>query len=55
MHAAISPKIEGKGGSYMSNCRLAKMHSKAKDAAYCERFFKFTCDLLKLKEFGKTA
>ncbi|XP_018791874.1 PREDICTED: dehydrogenase/reductase SDR family member on chromosome X [Bactrocera latifrons] len=50
--AAIDPKLEGKGGTYLSNGGLGQMHSDAKDPAKCEKLFKFSCELLKIEDFG---
>lgn len=52
VYAAISPRIEGQGGLYLSNCRKGALHPHAVKADKCERFFKFSCDLLKIEEFG---
>lgn len=54
MYAAISPKLECKGGSYVSNCRMIRTNAMTKDIALCEKLFKFTCDMLKIKEFGQS-
>lgn len=51
-YAAISPRIENKGGSYLSNCRFIRSHAMAKDKALCKKLFEYTCDILKVKEFG---
>lgn len=53
-YAAISPGIENKGGSYLSNCRFVRSHKMAKDQPLCKKLFEYTCDILKIKEFGKT-
>lgn len=53
VYAAISPRIENKGGSYLSNCRFVRTHKMAKDRALCKKLFEYTCDLLQIKEFGK--
>lgn len=53
VYAAISPKIEGKGGSYLSNCVRVPVNSLAKNKKLREEFFSFTCNLLDIKEFGK--
>lgn len=53
IHAAISPKLEGKGGSYISNCTLARSQPATKNVSLCEKLFVFTCDMLNIKEFGK--
>lgn len=52
-YAAISPRIENKGGAYLSNCRFVKSHPMAKDSPLCKKLFEYTCDILKIKEFGK--
>ncbi|XP_061401753.1 dehydrogenase/reductase SDR family member on chromosome X [Musca vetustissima] len=52
VYAAISPRIEGQGGLYLSNCRKGSVHPHVLKADKCERFFKFTCDLLKIEQFG---
>lgn len=51
--AAISPKIENKGGSYLSNCRFVRSHPMAKDQEMCKKLFEYTCELLKIKAFGE--
>lgn len=53
VHAAISPKLIGKGGSYISNCSLARSNPATKNVALCEKLFKFTCEMLDIKEFGQ--
>jgi hypothetical protein len=52
VYAAISPYLEGKGGNYLSNCYYDKSHKKAKFPEVNEKLFNFTCDLLKIKNFG---
>ncbi|XP_055919607.1 retinol dehydrogenase 12 [Eupeodes corollae] len=52
VYAAIDPSLEGKGGSYLSNGGKSPFHPDAKNPEKCEKLFKFTCDLLKIKEFG---
>ncbi|XP_059622317.1 dehydrogenase/reductase SDR family member on chromosome X homolog [Phlebotomus argentipes] len=51
--AAISPKLEGKGGSYLSNCRLHRTHAMAKDKAACQKLFDYTREMLKIEDFGR--
>lgn len=51
VHAAIAKKLEGKGGNYISNCRIGKTHKLANDLIECEKFFRYTCDMLNIKEF----
>ncbi|XP_053962188.1 dehydrogenase/reductase SDR family member on chromosome X [Anastrepha ludens] len=50
--AAIDPRVEGKGGTYLSNGGLGQMHPDAKNPAKCEKLFKYTCELLKIEDFG---
>lgn len=50
--AAIDPQVEGQGGLYYSNCVKGPLHSAAKSAEKCEKFFDYTCELLKINEFG---
>uniref|UniRef100_A0A7G3AIF8 Putative dehydrogenase with different specificities related to short-chain alcohol dehydrogenase n=1 Tax=Lutzomyia longipalpis TaxID=7200 RepID=A0A7G3AIF8_LUTLO len=52
VYAAISPKLEGKGGSYLSNCRLHRTHPMAKDPAACEKLFDYTKELLKIAQLA---
>lgn len=52
-YAAISPKIENKGGAYLSNCRFVRSHPMAKDKEMCKKLFEHTCNLLKIKAFGE--
>ncbi|XP_055382289.1 dehydrogenase/reductase SDR family member on chromosome X [Condylostylus longicornis] len=52
VYAAIGRKLEGKGGTYLTNCVHARCHPDAKKPEKCEKFFKFSCDLLGIKEFG---
>lgn len=53
VYAAIAPRLEGKGGSYISNCIRGYIAAQAKSKTKCERLFKYTCDLLKIEQFGK--
>lgn len=53
IYAAISPDLEGKGGTYLSNCRVSRTSKIANNGDECEKFFNFTCGLLKIEEFGK--
>ncbi|KAH8403999.1 hypothetical protein KR215_007784 [Drosophila sulfurigaster] len=52
VYAAIEPSIEGQGGIYLSNCGRGPFHASAKSPVKCERLFDFSCDLLKIKEYG---
>jgi len=51
IYAAIAPKLEGRGGSYLSNCTLVKISSFAKDLSLGEKFFKYTCNMLDVEDF----
>ncbi|XP_037888082.1 dehydrogenase/reductase SDR family member on chromosome X [Glossina fuscipes] len=52
IYAAISPKLEdGEGGLYLSNCRKATINPIVLNPEKCEKFFKFSCDLLGIEEF----
>lgn len=53
VYAAISPRIEGKGGSYLSNCVRVSVNSLAKNKELRQKLFLFTCELLKIPQFGK--
>lgn len=53
VYAAIAPRVEGKGGSYLSNCVRVPVNSLAKDRNFLEKFFSFTCNLLDIKTFGE--
>ncbi|XP_030375253.1 dehydrogenase/reductase SDR family member on chromosome X [Scaptodrosophila lebanonensis] len=52
VYAAIDPAIEGQGGTYLSNCGKGPMHGDAKKPEKCEKFFKYSCDLLNIKQYG---
>lgn len=51
VHAAISPKLEHCGGSYLSNCRITKMGAVACNEVESEKLFQYTCELLKISNF----
>lgn len=51
--AAIDPRLEGEGGSYLSNGGKSQIHPDAKDPQKCEKLFRFSLDLLKIKKFGQ--
>lgn len=53
VYAAISPRVEGKGGSYLSNCVRVPVNGAAKNKDLRQKFFDFTCKLLDIKEFGR--
>jgi hypothetical protein len=50
-HAATSPKLEGKGGTYLSNCFERQIRKSSEEYA---KLFEFTCALLKIKTFGNS-
>ncbi|XP_022912834.1 polyprenol dehydrogenase-like isoform X2 [Onthophagus taurus] len=51
--AAVSPKAEGLGGSYISNCEPKSPSKTARDVELQEKLFNFTLKMLNIKEFGK--
>lgn len=51
VYAAISPYLEGKGGTYLSNCYYDRSHKKTKDERETKKLFDLTCDLLKIQKF----
>lgn len=53
--AAISPKLEGKGGSYLTNCTVWSTFNSPKDRTECEKLLNFTCKLLKIENFGMSS
>lgn len=53
VYAAISPYLEGKGGTYLSNCYYDKAHKKAEKPSETKKLFDFTCELLKIQKFGE--
>ncbi|KAI8038851.1 hypothetical protein M5D96_008763 [Drosophila gunungcola] len=50
--AAIDPSVEGQGGTYLSNGGKGPFHPDAKKPAKCEQLFQFSCDLLKIQQYG---
>ncbi|XP_067633477.1 retinol dehydrogenase 12 [Eurosta solidaginis] len=52
VYAAIDPKVEGQGGAYFSNCGRGQMHPDAKNPEKCEKLFNYSCELLKIENFG---
>lgn len=53
VYAAISPYLEGKGGTYLSNCYFDRAHKKTKDEKEMQKLFELTCDMLKIQKFGE--
>uniref|UniRef100_A0A182JCK3 Dehydrogenase with different specificities related to short-chain alcohol dehydrogenase n=1 Tax=Anopheles atroparvus TaxID=41427 RepID=A0A182JCK3_ANOAO len=51
VYAAIAPKLEARGGCYLSNCREAGSHRHWKNSVQCEKLFRFTCDKLGIVDF----
>jgi hypothetical protein len=52
VYAALSPALEGKGGNYLSNCTETRMHPKARSPMECKKLFAYSCELLKIENFG---
>lgn len=52
LYAATSPKVEDQSGTYLSNCNEASYHKAADDEDECKKLFDFTCNLLKIENFG---
>lgn len=55
VYGAISPDLEGNGGTYLSNCQVASTSGIVNDELQREKFFNFTRDLLKVENFGNSA
>ncbi|EFA02555.1 retinol dehydrogenase 12 [Tribolium castaneum] len=53
VHACLSPHLEGKGGTYIHNCRIFSTSENAKSEDLQEKLFNFTKDLLKIEDFGQ--
>lgn len=52
--ASISKEIEDKGGSYLTNCLIkAPVNDLAHNDEECEKLFNYTCEMLKIENFGK--
>lgn len=52
LYACLSPKLETRGGLYVSNCRQGVSNSYSKNEVTQKKLFDFTCDMIKIKEFG---
>ncbi|CRK88707.1 CLUMA_CG002369, isoform A [Clunio marinus] len=50
VHAAMSPKLEGHGGTYLSNCRIAKATRNQNES---RKLFEYSCEILHVKDFMK--
>lgn len=53
VYATISPKLEGDGGTYISNCRIQDLSSSVRNLQREEKLFNFTKDILNIQDFGK--
>lgn len=53
LHAVMAPHLEGKGGSYVSNCTMMRTQRASKDEALCARLFTVTCKELGIDDFFK--
>ena len=53
VHAAISTEVEGQGGLYLENFNPARNSCFTSDLANQKKLFELTCNLLKIKNFGK--
>uniref|UniRef100_A0A182N3G4 Dehydrogenase with different specificities related to short-chain alcohol dehydrogenase n=1 Tax=Anopheles dirus TaxID=7168 RepID=A0A182N3G4_9DIPT len=51
VYAAISPKLEARGGCYLSNCRESSSHRFCNNSVQCEKLFNVTCDALGIDDF----
>ncbi|CAG9809471.1 unnamed protein product [Chironomus riparius] len=52
IYASISPKLEGKGGLYLSNCTIMPPNDVANNPQECKKLFDYCCKLLKIENFG---
>ncbi|XP_063927563.1 retinol dehydrogenase 12 [Zophobas morio] len=53
IHSCVSPRLEGRGGTYIHNCRIFATSETAKSEDLQEKLFNFTKDLLKIDDFGR--
>lgn len=53
VHAAVSPEVNGKGGTFIHNCRIKGVNPKATNIKIQERLFKISKKLANIKDFGK--
>lgn len=54
IYACLSMALEGKGGTYINNCRIFPTSENAYSIELQEKLFDFTNKLLKIEEFGKS-
>ncbi|XP_023019224.1 polyprenol dehydrogenase [Leptinotarsa decemlineata] len=52
VHACLSPRLEGKGGTYIHNCKIFAASNAAMSADLQEKLFEFTKTLLGIDKFG---
>lgn len=52
LYACLSPKLETRGGLYVSNCRQGVSNSYSKNENTQKKLFDLTCDMIKIKKFG---
>nr|CAH7763647.1 unnamed protein product [Callosobruchus chinensis] len=52
VYACFSPDLEGKGGTYIHNCKIYSTSEQAKSEELQEKLFDFTTNLLKIEKFG---
>lgn len=52
LYTALSPKLENRGGLYVSNCRqgLSSRYSENEDMQ--KRLFEVSCEMVNVKDFG---
>lgn len=49
---AIDQSLENQGGTFITNCKTSRISKRTKNLIDCEKFFKFSCKLLNIKNFG---
>ncbi|XP_044748706.1 dehydrogenase/reductase SDR family member on chromosome X [Coccinella septempunctata] len=54
VHACLSPELEGKGGTYIHNCRIFPTSELAQDEELQKKLFDFTKTLIGIEHFGVT-
>lgn len=55
VYASIAKSLQGKGGSYLSNCRIVPTANMCYSTKLQKKFFDYTNNLLKIEEFGVVA
>ncbi|CAH1160173.1 unnamed protein product [Phaedon cochleariae] len=53
VYACLSSQLEGKGGTYITNCEVYPPSEIAKSTELQKKLFDFTKDILKIEDFGK--